>query len=715
MSYYHKLFWLLTVLTTIIRTSIIDCIGLTVDEAHYWVYSQFLDLSYYDHPPIIGYIIKLFTAIFGTNEFAVRFPSVLIFILTSWIIFLAARKIFEEKTAFITIVFLNILPVFSFLGAVVTIPDSPLSLFWALSFYIFILIIQNNKKHYWYLLGFIIGLGLLSKYTAILIFPSILLFLICSKEHRFILKQKEIYISMIISFLCFIPVILWNLQNNWASFGFQLQHGFGKTLPSLSITYFGRSIGAQAGYISPLLFLFYCYALYKAIKEYYISKKLNILFVISFSLPTLLFFNTIATFNEILPHWPAMGYLILTIYVSYISIKFWENKKFRKFMYVACAFALLMNILVPIQAIFKPLSVEPFLKLVSQDKVDKHGIPQSEVIDVTNDLRGWTELSKKINELYNNYSNDNKPFVFTHKSYLASQIYFCIPNIRVYCLSGKIDAYDLWQRNLENLNGKDALFVTSNMFTFNDYAKIYPFESFEEQIELPVYKNGKVIKKFWIVVCKNFDANKLPKEYTADLIGEKKEIKTALIELDDNIFKFFNSKIKNKLCDSIVSCFSFLDSKGINLSLILIIILALFVLRKEKKEDFWKYLIIVAIAVLISSGFNNMLKHIIDRPRPLPHFGEGNINIFFERLYRHSFPSGHTQAAFAIATAISLIVVKYKYIFFALAILVGIERMYAGCHFPSDVFTGAIIGISVVYFLLKIYNIFVTKLKNKKN
>ena len=67
MTYYHKLFWLLTFMTTLIRTSIIGCIGLTVDEAHYWVYSKFLDLSYYDHPPIIGYIIKFFTDIFGTN------------------------------------------------------------------------------------------------------------------------------------------------------------------------------------------------------------------------------------------------------------------------------------------------------------------------------------------------------------------------------------------------------------------------------------------------------------------------------------------------------------------------------------------------------------------------------------------------------------------------------------------------------------------------
>ncbi len=709
MTYYHKLFWLLTFITTLIRTSIIGCIGLTVDEAHYWVYSKFLDLSYYDHPPVIGYIVKLFTDIFGTNEFAVRFPSVLIFIFSSWIIFLATRKIFEEKVAFITIVLLNILPVFSFLGAVVTIPDSPLSLFWALSFYIFITIIQNNKKYYWYLLGFIIGFALLSKYTAILIFPSIILFLICSKEHRFWLKQKELYISMIIAFLCFAPVILWNLQNNWASFGFQLQHGFGKTLPDFSATLFFRSIGAQAGYVSPLLFLFYCYAIYKSVKEYYFSKNISILFVISFSLPTLFFFNSIATFNEILPHWPAMGYLILTIYIAYVTINSWNNLKFRKFMYIACAFALLMNILVPVQAIFKPLSVEPFLKMFSQNTVDKYGIPQSEVIDVTNDLRGWDELATKINEIYSQYPQDNKPFVFTHKSYLASQIYFCVPDIRVYCLSDKIDAYDLWQRDLSNLNGKDGLFITSNMFTFRNYASVYPFEEFEEKIEIPVYKNGKVIKKFWIVVCKNFSPEKLPEQYTSALIGDKNTIKQGFIKTDDNIFKFFNANIKNKFFDFIISCFSYFDSKGINLALILMIIFVLFILRKEKKNEFLKYVIVITVIMLLASGLNNILKNIFNRPRPLPHFGEYDINLFYEFLYHNSFPSGHTQAAFTLATITSLIVPKYWYILFIFAVLVGIERMYAGCHFPSDVFTGAVVGIIISYILFVIYN----KLFNK--
>ncbi|MFA6614104.1 MAG: glycosyltransferase family 39 protein [Endomicrobiia bacterium] len=702
MSYYHKLFWILTSITTFIRLLVIGHLGITVDEAHYWVYSKFLDLSYYDHPPMIGYIVKLFTEIFGINEFAVRFPSVIIFILTSWLFFLSAKKLFNEKTAFIGTVLLNILPVFSFLGAVVTIPDSPLSLFWMLSFYLFINIIETSEKKYWYLLGFVVGLAFLTKYTAVMIFPSIILFLLCSKQHRFWFAKKELYISIFISFICFIPVILWNMENNWASFGFQLQHGFGKSLPKLSFTLFGRSIGAQAGYISPLLFIFYCYALFVCAKNAFIKKNKDALFVASFSLPVLFLFNSIATFNEILPHWPAMGYLTLTIYVAHLIIKFWEKKNFRIFIYIACGLAILMNLLVPIHAMFKIIPIEKFLPTEEANKVE-YGISKSEIIDVTNDLYGWKELSNKINEICQTYPVANQPFIFTHKSYLASQIFFYIPNNRVYCFSDKIDAYDLWQRDISNLSNKDGLFITSNFFDFKNPQEVYPFEKFEEPIEIPIYRNNKIVKKFWITICKKFIPQNLQSQYTADILGEKKTYQQGLIATDHLIFKFINSTIKNDFFDIIISKISYCDSKGLNPSFIIIIILALVILRKEDKNKFWLLLALFACVLVSASLVNYAIKDIVDRPRPLAVFGEGNINVFFEFLHGKSFPSGHTEFAFTAMTFLLLIVPKYWYIYLLFAFGTAFERIYSGCHFPLDTLAGAIIGSFVAYVMVKLF------------
>ena len=101
------------------------------------------------------------------------------------------------------------------------------------------------------------------------------------------------------------------------------------------------------------LFIFFCYVAYVLIKDAFFKKQKDALYVASFSLPVLLFFNAIATFNEILPHWPAMGYLILTIYASYVINKFWDNSKFRKLIYFSCGFALFLDLIVPIHCIYK--------------------------------------------------------------------------------------------------------------------------------------------------------------------------------------------------------------------------------------------------------------------------------------------------------------------------------------------------------------------------
>lgn len=773
MTYYHKLFWFLTSFTTFIRLLVIGKVGITVDEAHYWVYSKFLDLSYYDHPPIIGYIIKAFTELFGVNTFAVRLPSVIIFVLTSWIFFIAARKLFSEKTAFTAVILLNILPVFSFLGAVITIPDSPLSLFWILSFYLFIRLIETSQKKYWYFLGFSIGFALISKYTAVMLFPSIIIFLLFSKNHRFWFAKKEFYISILISFVCFLPVIFWNIQNNWASFGFQLQHGFGKTLPQLSATLFFRSIGAQAGYVSPLLFAFYCFALYSCAKEGFFKKDKYALFVASFSLPVLLFFNSIASFNEILPHWPAMGYLVATIYVSHLILKFWETKWVRNYVITACSLAMAMNILVPLHAIYKIVPIEKFMPAKEPFKIEicvpatkfinptndlygfanlpeivhkmnamclpekritnfahisywgnrpyfyiadirgcclrninNFGISQSEIIDPTNDLYGWNELAAAVYNIYNSYPESGKPFLFTHKSYLASQIYFSIPDIRVYCFSGKIDAYDLWQRDISNLKNKNAVFITSNIFDFFNHEYIFPFEKFETPVELPIYRNGKVVKKFWLTVCRNFNPDGLSVNFNANAVGAKKTIAGGLLDMDVFIFKFVNFKTKNALFDWFISKISYFDAKGINIPLILISLFSIFIMFRYEKKNFWMFFALVLCIIITSSIANSFLKDIFARARPLAFFGDGNINIFSEKLYAVSFPSGHTQFAFTIGTAMILLMRKYWYVYVIYAFATGFERIYAGCHFPSDVFAGAVLGFAtaacLVYFFRKI-------------
>ena len=195
------------------------------------------------------------------------------------------------------------------------------------------------------------------------------------------------------------------------------------------------------------------------------------------------------------------------------------------------------------------------------------------------------------------------------------------------------------------------------------------------------------------------------------MVGERKTIKQGFIDTDHKLFLFINKEKKNVFTDKIVSKISYCDSKGFNMPLILMILFSIFVLRKEKKEQFW-ILVALVICVSVCAGiFNTVLKDIFTRARPLAVFGDGNISVFYEIVHRNSFPSGHSEAAFALAVSMLMLVPKYWYVFLLFALWTPFERIYAGCHFPSDVFAGALVGALSAYIMI---NIFRKSIKYKK-
>ncbi|MBN1622076.1 MAG: glycosyltransferase family 39 protein [Endomicrobiales bacterium] len=787
--------WILLSITALLRLFVIGQIGLGDDEAHYFAYSQNLQASYFDHPPAIGYIIRFFTLIFGINEFAVRLPAVLLFFFTSLFIFLLAKDLFNEEVAFWSVALINIMPVFSFLGAVLTVPDAPLAFFWVLYIYFFWKAInpvpklvsdEDGKYHFskiwvkkeriwpWYAMGIVLGFGLLSKYNMILLVPSMFLFLFVSKYKKAYLKNIHLYISLVIAFIVFLPVILWNLQNNFASFGYQLKHGFGKESPSFSFALLGKCLGAQAGYVSPFLFLFFWFVIFWLACQYLkqrilvfkatenggkgfmsycmrLFSKMHIpvdieyserfLFIFCFSFPTLFIFNAIASFNEILPHWPATGYLILSIGVTYFIIRTWTPEGrilFKSLVVASCALALFLTVLVPMQAMYKVLSPEMFMPQNEANKIED-GIKKAEKVDVTNELYGWDTVGKiirlsldviarecndrsnlslndKIASLLSVARNDKMEshdtsipgytcpdrigasgvaFIFTFRHYLASQLSFYVPgNPKIYCLSERIDAYDFWQRELSALDGKDAIFVSNSRF-YLDPTKFYPFESWEKLEPVEVFRKGRKIRIFYLWRGRNFNLKKLDANYTSDILAPKVTWKQGLKELDHAVFWVINRDMRSRFLDYIMRFFSFIGN-GIPLG-----ILVGLVLWFGKRENFLKEFLIAIGVLLIGGAIVHVLKDYFARVRPLTLWGD-SVHVLGEKLYRCAFPSGHSQASFSAATFLTTRFKRFWWVFYLCALLVAISRIYLGAHFPLDVIAGSLVGITSAGLLLYI-------------
>ncbi|KTD67057.1 glycosyl transferase [Legionella steelei] len=194
---------------------------LSLDTYYYWDWSRHLALSYYDGSPMIAYFIRLSTSLFGNSLFALSFVGIIVTALTSAIIYKCARFFLSYEASCIAMLVWLFSPLVTLDILKQTTYDTPLTLFWALTLYYTIKFIQTNKTKDLYCIGISAGLMMLSKYTGIVLILALLTFLI-STTYRSIFKTKHFYFAILLAIIIFSPVIVWNYQNHWQSFIYQL-------------------------------------------------------------------------------------------------------------------------------------------------------------------------------------------------------------------------------------------------------------------------------------------------------------------------------------------------------------------------------------------------------------------------------------------------------------------------------------------------------------
>jgi 4-amino-4-deoxy-L-arabinose transferase-like glycosyltransferase len=154
----NKKIFILIGLFTLIRLIVSPFFGLGVDEAHYVLYAKYLDWSYVDHPPLVGWVHALFYYIWGTNEFLARLPAVLIFAAVSYLAYLFMMKITQSvKASLLAVLALNCSFILNVLGLML-LPDSLLLLLIFLLIFVAEKIILTKKLQDYVLLGILLGL-----------------------------------------------------------------------------------------------------------------------------------------------------------------------------------------------------------------------------------------------------------------------------------------------------------------------------------------------------------------------------------------------------------------------------------------------------------------------------------------------------------------------------------------------------------------------------
>jgi dolichol-phosphate mannosyltransferase len=195
-------------------------VDLLPEETYYWNYAQHLDIGYLDHPPLVAWLIRLGTALFGNTEFGVRISAVGCGAVASLFLFRLTRNVFGEPAALLALILAQLLPFF-FLSGMLMTPDAPLTAAWAATLYFSERALVAERPQAWYWAGICMGIGLLSKYTIALLGFAVLLFMLADPRSRRWWRRWHPYAATLIALAVFAPVIVWNADHDWASFAFQ--------------------------------------------------------------------------------------------------------------------------------------------------------------------------------------------------------------------------------------------------------------------------------------------------------------------------------------------------------------------------------------------------------------------------------------------------------------------------------------------------------------
>lgn len=392
------------------------------DEAYYYVWSQHPQLSYFDHPAMVSWLISLSHMLLPAGHaLTLRFPFILLSFLTSvvWIKILNKKHFSTHKVIiFLILMFLN--PLLG-IGSVAATPDVPLVFFWSLSYLLFLDLFETKRLLTYGLLGVTLGLGFCSKYHIVIFVISGLLYIVLTKKYD-LLRVKGILLTLLFGTLFSLPVVIWNSQNQWQSFAFQLDHGFGEE---------SFSWAWPVGYLIAQTFIANPFVLFAVIKNKVASTEKI------FSLSQLGFF-LISSFKSVVEgNWPITSHLHSIAAFAEIEVKklirysfvFWfifyillggflispASEKVRKNLVNASQ----LNDIYPLVSQFRPLygasyQVAALLSWKTQQKVPKLGelsrfdfydsLPESRPTDAVfyvlkNDYSHWPEkynLYKKI-------------------------------------------------------------------------------------------------------------------------------------------------------------------------------------------------------------------------------------------------------------------------------------------------------------------------------
>jgi len=476
--------------------------GLSVDEAHYALYALNPDWSYFDHPPLAGWLQLPAVALGGSN-LAVRLAPLACWIATFFLVRRLTAALFPGRDSALNgagaaFIFLSG-PLFQVLG-VALLPDSLLlpiacavmELTWRLRDPG-----QGARLGNWLGLGFAVGLAGLSKYTGIFLAASAAGVLLWEFGPR-LLARRGPWIAVAVAAVLISPVVAWNARHGWISIAYQARHAAGAEWNDLGgVSQFLGSHGTQLGEgprrtwdwrrvggaelvqvaaYGPILALGMLFGWSKS------AGRPAARFCMAFALPPMAVVTALAGLGGSLPHWTGFAWIAAIPLAAAGLAQGWQSAWARGWIAgIGAAQVALCGLGFALACWGGPaedsaLKVNPFA-----------------------DLYGWDRAGARAKALAETYRVDS---LAVPNWTLASRLGWYARPIPVRVLDQRSDQFELWYGKMAP--GQSALLIDWSRMSYElpaSSGRLGGFATCRKVGELPVERFGRVLSRFGFYLC----------------------------------------------------------------------------------------------------------------------------------------------------------------------------------------------------------------------
>lgn len=464
-------------------------IEFSVDEAHYALYAQHLAWSYFDHPPLVGWIQWPLVAL-TSSEGLIRLVPELLWVISCLLVYQVTLEIHRfiqgRNSGYLT----SSLPSANTCGlmavlaivaapmphvlAIGLLPDTllaPLSL--GLMFMALRWLIQDHFTiSDWLLTGALLGLAGLSKYTAIFTAFALLIVFIVARRKPWIGKIG-FWLALLLALLFISPVLYWNWLNDWISFKYQIAHGSGGEWLWRRL---GTFLGIQIIVFGPLLII----GSYIFLKDCIHASRFSLLALLGFFFIPFVIFASLSGGGG-LPHWTTPAWFCLAPFAGIGLAKAWSLQH-----------RTVIRILFVFQIV---------LCMIGFGFVLSGGITSSSIkSNPIADLYGWKIAGQKAAELTQATKADG---IAVQNWTLGSRAAWYAKPIPVFVLDQRKDQFDIWFGQLP-LGSNIVLINWSGMSFSPPVGSQSAFEGCELLDSLEIARFGRVLSKFDFSLCSNW-------------------------------------------------------------------------------------------------------------------------------------------------------------------------------------------------------------------